>query len=50
MNLNKLEANETLKANTEIIANNISLKHQLKTGKKDLKKVYLKSSEILKEN
>ena len=46
----KLEANKTLKANTEIIANNISLKYQLDIVEQDAKEVNLKSRDILKEN
>ena len=45
----KLEAKEILKASTKIIANNISLKHQLDTVEKDATKVDIKSREFLKE-
>ena len=46
----KLESNKTVKPNTEIIANNISLKYQLDSVEKDTKEVNLKSVDILKEN
>ena len=45
----ELEAKETSKPSTKIIANNISLEHYLNTVEKDAKKVDLKFSELLKE-